>query len=42
MVKGLTVLGVAAGLAVSAWSGFYIGGNLGAASKGDLERWQES
>jgi hypothetical protein len=33
MIKGLAALGMAAGLAVSAWPGFYIGGNLGAASK---------
>ena len=34
MVKGLAVLGMAAGLAVGAWSGFYVGGSPGAASKG--------
>ena len=34
MVKGLAVLGIAAGLAVGAWSGFYIGGSPDAASKG--------
>ena len=33
MIKGLAALGMAAGLAVGGRSGFYIGGNLGAASK---------